>query len=192
MYYFLIVLVLFFSLNCNLVITGCFHVNIGHAVVKIVRVKATPKSLIKKIRGKEVEKEIEKSGLALHLVVAVGKKINIFFIILKIKGKIISTFCFYYSYITVPQIVAQDHHLQVVEVVPDQALHLVLLLLVRQVLLGALEIEEENEVEAKVLMLHVDMIIKKKKEKKKEKEKETGTEIEIEIEKKIKKRVVIL
>lgn len=63
--------------------------NIGHAVVKIVRVKATPKSLIKKIRGKEVEKEIEKSGLALHLVVAVGKKINIFFIILKIKGKII-------------------------------------------------------------------------------------------------------
>lgn len=52
--------------------------NIGHAVVKIVRVKATPKSLIKKIRGKEVEKEIEKSGLALHLVVAVGKKINSF------------------------------------------------------------------------------------------------------------------
>lgn len=52
--------------------------NIGHAVVKIVRVKVTQKSLIKKIRGKGAEKEIEKSELLLHQAVAVGKKMNIF------------------------------------------------------------------------------------------------------------------
>lgn len=123
---------------------------VGHAAVKIARVKVTQKSLIKKIRGKEVEKGIEKSGLLQRPAVAVGEETNIFLIELIIKNEKLYSIYFYYSHFTVLLIVAQDHRPQAVEAVPDQALLQVLPLPVQQVLLEVLEIGEENEAEARV------------------------------------------
>lgn len=68
---------MFLSYDGNLVIAGCFHVAAGHAVVRIARVKATPRRLIKRTRGKEAGRGRERNVPLRHPAVAVGKIVSI-------------------------------------------------------------------------------------------------------------------